>query len=325
MSVIVGIDVGGTTISGGLVTDQGEILAVVRRGTASNGAGRAVETMLGVTDELIAQAERRRLRLDGVGIGLPGLVDAEKGMMVDDSNFVPEFAHVPLVEAVHGRTGVPVFVDNDVNVLALGEWTFGAARRASSVVVLAVGTGVGGGIIVGNRLVRGHAACAAEFGHMVVDPAGPPCFCGSRGCLCLYVSGRHLEAAARAGATGHPASTLAALRNRDGESPSAAVVFAAAAGGDGHARALVEEACRALGAAIALAVNVLNPELVIVTGGVARSLVSLEAELRQHARARALARALAATQILILPGDKGQTMRGGAALVLYELARRAEG
>lgn len=322
MSVIVGIDVGATTIAGGLVTDRGEILLAVRRGTASGGAGRAVETLLDITDELVAQAGRRGLRLDGVGIGLPGLVNFEKGMMVDESNFVPEFVHVPLAESVGARTGVPAFIDNDVNVLALGEWTFGAARGVASVVVIALGTGTGGGIILDDRLVRGHVGSAGEFGHVPFDPDGPACFCGSRGCLCLYLSGRGLATEARRQAAADPASRLWTLAGREPAAITAPLLFEAAAGGDALARRLVEEACHALGTAIAMSINILNPALVLVTGGVAGSLLPLQEEVVRRARERTLAHSFAATRIQILPGDKGQTMRGGAALVLYEIARR---
>ena len=152
MTVTLGIDVGATTISGGIVTDAGEVVAVVREATAARGPGNAVGTVLAVIDELGAEADRRGLALNGVGIGLPGLVDAEKGLMTSTMNLVPEFAHVPLAGDVRARTGLPTFVDNDVNAQALGEWTFGLGRGASSLVLLALGTAVGGSLVIGGTL-----------------------------------------------------------------------------------------------------------------------------------------------------------------------------
>jgi predicted NBD/HSP70 family sugar kinase len=170
---------------------------------------------------------------------------------------VPELADLRLAEQIQARTGIHAFVDNDVNALALGEWTFGLARGATSLVLLAIGTNIGGGIIYDGRVVRGHRGFAGELGHVPINFDGPPCFCGGRGCLGMYVGGRHM-------------AREAANRVR------------------------------------------LHPD----------SLVRLEADILQRAGRYAYPQAFANTRIYIAAADKRRTLRGGAALVLYELDRQ---
>src|SRR5206468_2221971 len=187
--VAIGVDLGGTTLAGGLVDAGGEVLAHLQEPTHGRGPGTALAALLDLVGRLADVAHARRLAVAGVGIGVPGTVDAERGVIGADIHYVPELAEAPLAAVVGARLGRPVFVDNDVNVLALGEWMFGAARGARSLVVLALGTGVGGGIVLDGHLVRG-AGFGGELGHTPVKFDGPPCFCGGRGCLAIYASGR---------------------------------------------------------------------------------------------------------------------------------------
>jgi glucokinase len=263
-----------------------------------------------VLAELEGVARARGIAVEGVGIGVPGTVDAETGAVGADVHYVPELAGTPLAELVAKRLGGPVFADNDVNVLALGEWIFGAGRGARSLVVLALGTGVGGGIILDGTLHRGQGGFGGELGHVPIDFDGRPCICGGRGCLKAYVSGTDIAIEGRV---------------RLGRVVSAADVFALARAGEPEARALVDEVCRALGAGLAVIVNGLNPERLLLTGSVAKSLAPLEAEVRGALAGYAFALALATTEIEILTRDKDATVRGGAALVRYETARRAGG
>jgi glucokinase len=316
MSAIIGVDVGSTTMSGGLVTADGEVLAVVQIPTLRDGRGSALDTLVGVVDGFLADAAARGLTLFGIGVGLPGLVDAVKGVMRPSDNYVPEFHDVPLADRLAAQTGLPAFVDNDVNALALAEWTFGLGRGATSLVLLAIGTGIGGGIILNSELVRGPSGYAGEFGHMTVNFRGPLCaVCGSRGCIAAYLDGSHIAAQARA-LMGHRAG------GRDPGAVTAAMVFEAAAAGDRLATRIVDEACEALAAGLGAIVNTLNPQVLVVTGGVAKSLAPLEKDIVMRTAGYALGPALEQTRIAIVASDKRKTVRGGAALVLYELARR---
>ena len=322
--VLIGVDVGCTTLSGGLVTPDGRVLSATQAPT-SLGSGTVVHTVLGIVADLHAEAQTLGLALEAVGIGVPGLVDGERGMLLYSAgSHVADLHQVPLAERVSAKTGVPTFVDNDVNVLALGEWTFGLGRGAASCVVVAVGSAVGAGIVLDGRLVRGKSGFAGELGHVSIDFDGPRCHCGGRGCLSLYVGGEYIAAEARQRVAREPSSLLA-LAGGDPGAITAETVFAAAAAGDGLARGMVDRACRALGAGLAIAVNGLNPEVVVVTGGVVKSLLPLQDEITRRTGEYALADALAGTPIHFVPGHKSQTVRGGAALVLYERARRAAG
>ncbi|HYB69073.1 MAG TPA: ROK family protein [Candidatus Bathyarchaeia archaeon] len=322
--VFIGVDVGFTTVSGGLVTPDGAVLTTMQAPTAL-GSGTAVHTILSIVTDLHGEAQARGLTLEAVGLGVPGLVDFERGQIMHSAGgYGAELHQVPLGERIAAKTGVPVFVDNDVHVLTLGEWLFGRARGAASCVVLAIGTGMGGGLVVDGRLVRGHRGFAGELGHVPIDFDGPPCNCGGRGCLTLYVGGHYIAAEARARVAREP-SSLPALAGGDVAAITAETVFAAAATGDALARDMVDRACRALGAGLALTVNGLNPEVVVVTGGVVKSFAAHQDRILRRAREYALADCLAGTPIHFVPGDKSRTVRGGAALVLYERARQAAG
>jgi glucokinase len=305
--VVIGIDVGGTTTAAGLVAADGAVLAHHLEPTHGRGAGTTLSALIDLAERLGREAERAGHRLAGAGVGVPGTVDAETGVVGSDVHYVPDLAGAPLAAALGARLGVAVHADNDVNVLALGEWTYGAGRGCRSLVVLALGTGVGGGIILDGTLHRGQGGFGGELGHVPVKYDGRPCICGGRGCLKAYVSGSDI--AARGGeALGRPVT--------------AAEVFRLAAEGDPAARAPVDEALAALGAGLAIIVNGLNPERVLLTGSVAKSLLPLEGRVMESVRRHAFARALEHTRIQIVARDKTATVRGGAALFHYERRRR---
>jgi glucokinase len=303
----IGVDVGGTTVAAGLVAADGRVLDHHQAPTHARGPGTALETIGGLLERLADAARARGVALSGIGLGVPGIVDAERGVVGRDVHYAPELAGVPLGERLAGRLAVPVFVDNDVNALALAEWRWGAGRGARSLVMLALGTGVGGGIILDGRLHRGQAGFGGELGHVPIAFEGPPCICGGRGCLKAYVSGTDI-----------------ALRGAErlGRPVAAADVFRLAADGDAAADALVEEVCAALGAGLAIIVNGLNPERVLLAGSVAKSLRPLEGRLRAALARYAFPEAVRSTQLEILSLDKDATVRGGAALVHYETERR---
>lgn len=320
--VLIGVDIGSTSLSGGIVTGDGTILKAVETLTQGDGPGTALEVLLRVVGELVRHATERGLPVDGIGIGLPGIVDSEAGAMLKGINCVPELGGFSLAERIRAETGIAAWVDNDVNALGLAESTWGRGRGAASLVVLAVGSGVGGAIILDGHLLRGRNGHAGELGHVTVNLDGRLCLCGARGCLGAYAAGYGIavEAARRAGRASAPVPPTPGQGN-DWDKDAAAV-FRAADRGDAVAREVIGEACHALGAALGGLVNSLNPEVIVVTGGVMKSLVAHERQILDHARDYALADALEGTRIHLVPGDKSQTVRGGAALVLYERGRR---
>src|SRR5436190_22973418 len=317
-SVLIGVDVGGTTIAAGAVTADGEVLHDENRVTHYAAAAGTLVTIERLVQRVSGALAARGLTVAGIGVGVPGPVDA--GVVGAPAPHAADLVGQPLGPRLAAHFGVPVFVDNDVNALALAEWRFGAGRGARSLVVLAPGTGFGAGIILDGRLVRGVAGFGGEFGHTPVKFDGPPCWCGGRGCLAIYASGRGIAEAARERVVAQPNAPLLAAAGGDVMAITAPLVFRLAEGGDAIASAIIDEACVALGAMIGTVVNGLNPEVVVVTGGVAGSLAALEKQILAAAAEHAFARALAATRITIVPGDKRLTMRGAAALVLYERA-----
>src|SRR5437870_7374860 len=313
---IVGVDVGGTTTAVGLVTPDGDVIADASAPTRA-GERDPLETIVGLMAEVTSRAGTSARSIAAVGVGVPGPVDAERGIVGEPVTHVAELAGRPLAAELGGRVGLPVFVDNDVNALALGEATLGAARGARSLVVLSTGTGIGAGIVLEGRLVRGAAGFGGELGHAPVKFDGPRCWCGLRGCLALYASGRGIADIARARVASQAEAVLLRAAGGDPMAITAALVFRAAAEGDSLATSVVDEACQALGAMIGTVVNGLNPDVVVITDGVARSLALLEAKLLGAAGEYAFPRALAATRVTIVPGEKRHGVRGAAALALY--------
>jgi glucokinase len=318
---VIGVDVGASTISAGLVCPDGTVFATAQAPT--RGGARVVDTIFTLIDRALAAAEAGRFRVAGIGVGLPGLVDVDKGFMRSmPFSWLTDLGDVPLAALIHERSGHPVFVDNDVNALALGEWMFGLGRGTSSLVTVAIGTGIGAGLILDRQLVRGHLHTAGEIGHLAVSLSGPLCVCGSVGCLATYVAGGMMSERARERLARYPNSAVLARTEGHPERINAQLLFEAAAGGDPLARAVVDEACEALAMGIGALVNLLNPEVIVITGGVAASLAPLQDDIERRVRRRALAPALDATMVRVVPADKRATVRGGAALVLYEMARR---
>ena len=195
--VVIAADIGGTTISGGIVGRDGTVCAHRQVPTYARGKGDAVvENIVGLLQGVRGEVPAGAVVL-GVGIGAPGNVDAAAGRIGEDIQNIPELKGVALGPLAAGRLGLHVVVDNDVNALALGEMAFGAARGARNFILICIGTGVGGGIVVNGRIVRGASGYGGEVGHMAVEPEGRPCFCGSRGCLKAYLSGPDVAAQAR--------------------------------------------------------------------------------------------------------------------------------
>src|SRR5215475_11409088 len=212
--ILVGVDVGGTSIAVGGVTADGDVVhdeSVLTHDAAATGTLVAIERLVQRVSGALAT---RGLRLAGIGVGVPGPVDVESGLVGEPAPHAADLVGQPIGARLSARFGVPVFVDNDVNALALAEWRFGAGRGARSLVVLAPGTSFGAGVILDGRLIRGVAGFGGEFGHTPVKFDGPPCWCGGRGCLAVYASGRGIAEAARERVAVEP-SSLATLADGD--------------------------------------------------------------------------------------------------------------
>jgi glucokinase len=255
----VGIDVGGTKIAAMRVGRDGAILA--RRTVVT-----PAEDMVATLDAMV-DAARAVMAADvaAVGVGAAGLVSFATGTLA----FAPNLAwrDAPITRHVGDALGLPTLTDNDANVAAWGEYRFGAGRGSTDMLLVTVGTGIGGGIVSGGELFRGAHGFAAEIGHIIVEPGGPLCGCGNYGCWEQVASGHAITRAGRDAAHQYPSSAIARLAEGDPGKVTGPVVTEAAERGDQLARGILAEVGRRLGEGIAGLVNVLDPDVVVVGGG----------------------------------------------------------
>ena len=269
---MLGIDVGGTKVLGVLVGAGGRVLAEQRRETVSGGE-ELVGDLADLARSLLGAAGRRgRLEEEGtatLGVGVPGLVD-HSGRLLFAPNLLGT-SGTPVGDEVARRLGpgVRVAVDNDANCAAAGECAFGAGRGRRDVLFVTLGTGIGGAVLSAGRLLRGAVNFAGEVGHMVVDPKGLPCPCGRRGCWERYASGSGLRRIAREAALAGRAAKVMALAGGDADALRGEHVVRAAEEGDGEANEMLGELAWWLALGLANLANVLDPELIVVGGGLA--------------------------------------------------------
>jgi glucokinase len=261
--VAIGVDAGGTKVAGVLVDCErgGEILDRRVAETPATDGEAATRTIVAVAKELMPGADDVR----ALGVGAAGMVD-RSGVM----RYAPNVAwrEFPLAERIEQGAGLPTLVDNDANVAAWGEFRFGAGRGSTHMLLVTVGTGIGGGIVNDGTLFRGAHGFAGEIGHIIVEPGGPLCGCGNLGCWEQVASGRAIGRLGRQAAMDHPQSLMVELAGGDPDRVDGPVVTAAARRGDQVATHLLAEVGRRLGEGIGGLVNVLDPDVVVVGGGV---------------------------------------------------------
>lgn len=267
MTLTIGIDVGGTKIAGGVVDETGEILATKRVPTPASSVADTAAAIAGLVNDLRSEHDG----VVAVGVGAAGFVDAAGEKVI----FAPNLAwrNEPLAERVSTACGLPVLIENDANAAAWGEYQFGAARHFSSAVVVTVGTGIGGGVIIDNQLIRGHRGFAAELGHICVKAKGRKCGCGERGCWETYASGNALVRSAREAAEEHPQAGAMMIELAGGkpELINGLVVAEAAKAGDELALECFETLAKWLGRGMADVAAVLDPEGFVIAGGVSEN------------------------------------------------------
>jgi glucokinase len=251
-SYSIGIDLGGTNLRAAAIDQSGKMLAKVS-GSTPMGAGPepVVDDMARSVETLRTQFGRDALA--GIGAGVPGNIDMEKGVIVGWGN-MPVFNGYPMRDALSGRLGTRVILENDANAAALGEHWIGAGRGARDLILMTLGTGVGGGIISEGRIVHGQIGMAGELGHITVSPNGNPCGCGNRGCLEKHASATAVSAMARLLGLGHDLSSEQ--------------VYTLAAQGNERAREIFRVMGEALGIALAALINIFNFPLYLLGGGV---------------------------------------------------------
>jgi glucokinase len=311
---IVGIDIGGTNIVVGTVAEDGsELLGLVSEPTLpEQGADAIVARIVKLTRASIAQAGGREIA--GVGIGSPGPLDTKKGIVLLTPNL--GWVNMPLRDRLASALGLPATLDNDANCAIFGEWWRGAARGVNHVVGLTIGTGIGGGIVLDGQIYHGASDIAGEIGHMTIDSNGRRCKCGNYGCLEAYASGPAIAARAVEGIEAGAESALPQYVANDLSRITAQVVYEAAHDGDAYALEMVRDTAKLLGAGVANIINIFNPEVVVICGGVTLAGTKLFGPLRSEVQRRAFKPAWEACRILpaALTGTAG--VYGAAAVFM---------
>jgi len=316
--LLIGVDMGGTKIMAAVVDPDGNILARAKRKTKpERGPEQGVERIAGAVRRVLDEAAVPLERIASVGIGIPGILDPDSGVLFFAPN-LPGWTDVPVRAGLAEKLGLPVALDNDVTLGALGEGAFGAARGVSNSVSIFVGTGIGAGILIGGEVYRGFNQTAGEIGHMVVEFGGPKCGCGTRGCLEAVASRTAIEREIRAAIKGGEKSVIPDLLKKNTSAIKSGTLKSAVDLNDAVTIQVLEKAAQYLGIGVLNIVHLFSPEMVVLGGGVMESLGErLLPIVEETARKFGLEGAFRDVQIVLARLEDDAVVLGAA-----ELARR---
>ena len=273
--MILAIDIGGSQFGLALAAPDGRIIKHIRHQT-NDRADKRIDRIIAESKTLISQSP---VSACGIGFGGPVNFDAQR---IVNSTHVAGWDDCPLPEIVQQHLGLPAIIDNDANVGALGEFTFGAGKNSRHIIYYTISTGIGGGIIINGEIYRGGNGYAGELGHVPILRDGPKCDCGNRGCLEALCSGTAIGRRATAAVKKHPRKGIAIARTAN--PITAKTLFDTARSGDPYAKALVNEICTDLGQGLAMAVNAFAPDVIVIGGGVSNAGRVLFEPLRRETR-----------------------------------------
>ncbi len=315
----IGVDLGGTKMLLGVLDADSEVKFESREAST----GQTEEQLVELLVREIEEARRARPGVAAVGLGIPATIDHDRGFAISAVNLPID--NLPIRDVVGKQTGLPIFVDNDANVAALAEHLYGAARGADNAVMLTLGTGIGGGLILGGEIYRGATGAGAELGHVVIAMDGLPCQgnCPGHGCVETYASGTALGREARAAAEREPDSALGRLA-AEGETIDGKAVTEAALAGDRASIGVFDLIGSRLGVALTTFANIFEPEVFVIGGGVMAAGDLLLEPARRELRERALP---PMKGIPVLAAEMGPDagMIGAAAMARIELEQGREG
>lgn len=316
MKKIAGIDIGGTKISLILATVLGKIIhsRTLATRTGKVEARLCVNEMVHALKDMLRQKGIRKGGLMGIGVGIPGPVNTEKGNVPWSPN-LRGWEGIPLRQILNRQFSVPVFLDNDANAAGFGEKIFGAGKQTRDFVYITASTGIGGGLVLGGKIHRGASFCGGEVGHITVVPDGNLCKCGKRGCLEAYASGTAIGKMARAKLERGGKSRLRKMVKRL-EQITGETVTQAAFSGDPFAIKILREAGRYLGIGLAVVMNILNPEMIVLGGGVIKAGDYIWKPMMASAKREAWPAAFKACRVLKTALGAHAGNLGAAALVL---------
>lgn len=305
----IGVDIGGTKINCGLVSSQGEVVHTVRLSTRA-GFTKTVDRVIEAIQKLMFEATEIHtdVQFKGIGVGTAGQVDWEIGGIRSASELIPGYAGTDLKALLQTYFQLPVLVDNDVNVLALTEKYLGSCKAVKDFICLALGTGVGGAIVVEGRIVHGSWGGAGELGHISVDFNGPACVCGGKGCLEHYASGTSIA---------RRMNDKLSLQSQVFDRVDSREVIARWKAADPLATEVMEETIAALGAGIASIIHIFNPKVIVIGGGVAEAGEILFDRIRSEVATRTMPSMLDGVRIEAAYRGNASGMIG-AALQVWE-------
>jgi glucokinase len=282
----IGVDLGGTNLRIAAVNQQGDLMEKVTLGTrVTLGKDHVIGEMCDAI-RVLAAKYGSTFALQGIGIGVPGIIDMKTGMLRESPN-LPGWAETPVRAEIERLLGTRVILENDANVAALGEKWLGAARNVDDMAMLTLGTGVGGGIVLRGRIWHGMTGMAGEFGHMTVEPEGPPCGCGNRGCVEQYASATAVVRMAKEAIASGRALGLAKAASSDPEFSSKAI-YNLAIQGDEEAKKIFGRVGRALGICLANLVNAFNLNMYVIGGGASSAWEAFSPHIFEELRQRSL-------------------------------------
>jgi glucokinase len=322
---VLAVDIGGTKMLAAVFRDDGKMGdSIVRPTLVEQGVKAAVERLEGQIEDLMAKNGLKASRLAGIGIACAGGIDTGRGMVATPSPNLPDWVEVPLRDIIQEKFKVETHVINDASAAALGEHRHGAGRGVNDLVLFTVGTGIGGGIIADGQVYLGAVGAAGEFGHMTVDAHGPKCGCGNTGCLEMLASGRAVEREAIKRIKEGQSSLLRSISGNKIESISAKQVEEAARKGDELALKIIESAAYYLGIGMVNIVNIFNPEMIIIGGGMAEMEEMLIGPGRRMVEERAFR--VSARAVRIVTAELGNEAGVyGAAVYAREAVKRRKG
>jgi glucokinase len=305
MSIVIGCDLGGTNLRAGIVdTQTGEVTHLLSVPTlAREGHDAVISRMVGLFQAVIRHSGISKSGISGIGIGIPGVLDPDKGLVLFLPNLHDGWINVPLSNIISASIGLPVYLINDVRSITLGEWKFGAGKGATSIICFAVGTGIGGGVVVNNNLVMGFNGTAGELGHTMIDPNGPQCGCGNHGCLEAYASGPAIAAMGIKAVKQGRTTLIGEMVAYDLNKITPQIIAEAANNGDLIAKEIYEHVGKLIGIA---AVNVslaIGPQRIVIAGGVSSAGELLLAPIRRTIQERIFV--MPKEQMKVVPAELG--------------------
>jgi len=310
----IGVDLGGTNIKLGIVTNTGRLIKKISiRTEAEKGPKKIIENIIAGIHGLAAKS---RYEIEGIGIGCPGVVTPGKGIVENPPN-LPGWNRVNIGKIILKEFHKPVFVDNDANAAAIGELIFGSGKSYRSFIMITLGTGVGGGIVINKKIYHGDFGAAGEIGHISIDYKGPKCNCGSYGCIEAYAGNQYLRNRVRQQLKKHPESKLWKLINNDLSKVSPRNIQDAAESGDAFSKSVIDELGVYLGSAFASLVNVLDVSVFIIGGGIAGFGKPLFDSIKKTIARRVMAPIRPRVRVLPAKLKNDAGIKGASALVFH--------